>query len=301
MAVLRGQSRSGTGAQRARSRDAVLAGWRDYLVTGGRLHYAWWSHRLLRRPHGALSRLHRLALVAVVAPRRIGTAGAIRACAWRWRSALLGVALSFGTSLPGYRVLHEHVPLLSGLRNVARWGWLPLAGDRGARGIRRGRTREAPGTTRWRMVTVATRAARHARSDPDAGWLSRDSTASRTSTIDSPAESDVVIAEFPFYSGAQRQPERSVRAREHALLQAAAERLQQLPSGDRSKRAAGPRAVSERRGARRIAAACMSPTSPCTRRHSPRRYGRSALDAIDDQPELQLVADEDGIRLYRLK
>ena len=40
---------------------------------------------------------------------------------------VLGVALSFGTSLPGYAVLHQTLPLVSGLRNVARWGWLALA------------------------------------------------------------------------------------------------------------------------------------------------------------------------------
>jgi hypothetical protein len=32
----------------ARSADVVTqynAGWRDYLATGGRMHYGWWSHR----------------------------------------------------------------------------------------------------------------------------------------------------------------------------------------------------------------------------------------------------------------
>src|SRR5213078_3275035 len=40
---------------------------------------------------------------------------------------VLGAGFSFGTALPGYSTLHESLPLLSGLRNVARWGWLPLA------------------------------------------------------------------------------------------------------------------------------------------------------------------------------
>ena len=32
-----------------------------------------------------------------------------------------------------------------------------------------------------------------------------------------------------------------------------------------------------------------------------RRYGDAALKAVDTIPELQLVTDEDGVRLYRLK
>ena len=53
----------------ARSADVVTqynAGWRDYLVTGGRMHYAWWSHRLYEGRtalfpgiHRAVARRHR--------------------------------------------------------------------------------------------------------------------------------------------------------------------------------------------------------------------------------------------------
>ena len=80
------------------------AGWRDYLVTGGRLHYAWWSHRVLRRPHRALSRRHgdrsgrdRHLLVAAdaTADPRVTHGARDRSCS--------AVAFSFGTSLPGIR------------------------------------------------------------------------------------------------------------------------------------------------------------------------------------------------------
>jgi hypothetical protein len=39
---------------------------------------------------------------------------------------IVGFALSFGASLPGYDVLHEHLPLLQGVRAAARWGMLAL-------------------------------------------------------------------------------------------------------------------------------------------------------------------------------
>jgi hypothetical protein len=53
--------------------------------------------------------------------------------AWRDRRArmalafgLVGFALSFGANLPGYQFLHAHLPLLQGVRAVARWGFLLL-------------------------------------------------------------------------------------------------------------------------------------------------------------------------------
>jgi hypothetical protein len=41
---------------------------------------------------------------------------------------LTGVALSFGPAMPGYAWLHEHVPILQGIRAAARWGFLFLTG-----------------------------------------------------------------------------------------------------------------------------------------------------------------------------
>ena len=39
---------------------------------------------------------------------------------------VVGLALSFGPALPGYSWLHEHIPLLQGIRAAARWGYLLL-------------------------------------------------------------------------------------------------------------------------------------------------------------------------------
>lgn len=100
------------------------AGWLDYLTTAGRLHYAWWSHRLFEG---------RTALFPGVAGLALAIGGVMSGAGWRDRRVrmamafgLLGLALSFGASLPGYAWMHEHLPLLQGVRAVARWGVLPL-------------------------------------------------------------------------------------------------------------------------------------------------------------------------------
>jgi hypothetical protein len=111
----------------ARSIDEVRlysAGVLDYLTTGGRLHYTWWSHRYFEG---------RTALF----PGVVATALALTALSDRilWRDprvrmtaamGALGAAMSFGPALAGYAWLHEHVPLLQGIRGAARWGFLLL-------------------------------------------------------------------------------------------------------------------------------------------------------------------------------
>ena len=99
---------------------------RDYAATGGRLHYAVWSHRVFDGSTPLFPGLTVLALAAV--PLLNGRA-------WtdpRLRTALavvaVGVVLSFGAHVPGYRWLYDHVPLLQGMRAVARFGWLALFG-----------------------------------------------------------------------------------------------------------------------------------------------------------------------------
>jgi hypothetical protein len=98
--------------------------WRDYLATGGRLHYAAWSHRFFEgaTPLFPGVTVLLLAAVALAAPAT-------------WRShrtramialAVVGVVFSFGAAVPGYRWLYDHVPVLQGIRGVVRLGWLWL-------------------------------------------------------------------------------------------------------------------------------------------------------------------------------
>jgi hypothetical protein len=100
------------------------AGWRDYLATAGRLHYSWWSHRFY--PGSTV-------LFPGVAGTLLSAAAIVTGVAWkdpRARMALAfgaaGVLLSLGTGLPGYEWMQRHVPLLQGIRAVARWGLLAL-------------------------------------------------------------------------------------------------------------------------------------------------------------------------------
>ena len=89
------------------------ATWRDYLVTGGRVHYEWWSHRFWDGRTalfpGVIASM--LALVALSSGRhrrdpRVQMAIAI---------LVVGVLLSFGVNLPGFAWLHQHVPPFSGM------------------------------------------------------------------------------------------------------------------------------------------------------------------------------------------
>ena len=71
--------------------DVVMysATWRDWLATGGTLHYRALEPRLVRRAVGALPRHHRHAAVGG-GDRRWRSRGAIPAPAWRWPSASSG-------------------------------------------------------------------------------------------------------------------------------------------------------------------------------------------------------------------
>jgi hypothetical protein len=100
------------------------AGWADYLATGGRLHYAAWSHRWFEGRTPLFPGVVALALAAAaLAVRQTRQDPRVRMMA---AVGLVGLALSFGPALPGYAWLHAHVPLFEGLRAAARWGLLPL-------------------------------------------------------------------------------------------------------------------------------------------------------------------------------
>jgi hypothetical protein len=100
------------------------ASWFDYLATAGRLHFDLWSYRYLQ---------DRSALFPGVTALALGLLAIGTGIAWRDQRArmalafgAMGFALSFGANLPGYEFLHEHIPLVQGVRAVARWGFLLL-------------------------------------------------------------------------------------------------------------------------------------------------------------------------------
>jgi hypothetical protein len=100
------------------------AHWRDYLATGGRLHYAAWSHRVFEDSAPLFPGLTVLTLAGVA----LADAATWRAHRTRAMVALavVAVVLSFGAAVPGYHWLFDHLPPLQGIRAVVRFGWLAL-------------------------------------------------------------------------------------------------------------------------------------------------------------------------------
>lgn len=99
------------------------ATWRDYLATGGRLHYSLWSARFFPLT-AVLFPGVTVTLLALVGLRDAGAnRGRVRMCV---AVGVLGVAMSLGTALPFYDWLHRAIPLLQATRVAGRWGVLLL-------------------------------------------------------------------------------------------------------------------------------------------------------------------------------
>jgi hypothetical protein len=269
------------------------ASWRDYLATGGRLHFAWWSQRFYEGRTALFPGLTALGLAAVALLSR----RTIRDPRVRMAIAMgaLGLAFSFGTALPGYAFLHEHLPLLSGLRNVARWGWLPLAAVAILAGFGAGILEQR--TWRYTPIVLGLLVTIEAIRTP-VGF---------TPVYEIPrlydrfaTAPDAVIAEFPFYSGTNvslNGPYVYANTRYFRPLlngyssfhpdtfEARGRALNSFPSEV---------ALAE------LKVAHVTHVLVHTEDFS-RRYGRETLAAIDTVPELRFETAEDGIRLYRLK
>jgi hypothetical protein len=279
------------------------AGWRDYLVTGGRLHFAWWSHVF----YDGRTALFPGITAIVIAAIALFMGRGIRDPRVRMVVAIgvLGIAMSFGTSLPGYALLHHTLPLVSGLRNVARWGWLALA----AVAMLAGFGMAALEST---FAKATANKSRWAKMMPFAIGLLITIEAIRTPVGFTrfngippiydrlAAESPMVVAEFPFYSGANvslNGPYVLANTRYFKPLlngyssfhpesfEARGRALNDFPS---------EAALAELRSAN------VTHVTVHTRQFA-RRYDPRALASIDTVPALELIADEDGIRLYRLK
>jgi hypothetical protein len=100
------------------------ASWTDYLMTPGRVHYAWWSHRFAGGT-ALFPGFVGLGLTGIA----IWLGGALRNPRARMclAAGLCGVLLSFGPKLPGYAMLYEFVPPLHAIRAAARFGYLGIA------------------------------------------------------------------------------------------------------------------------------------------------------------------------------
>lgn len=99
--------------------------WQNFISTGARLHFDTWN--------APWYRLSNSAAFPGVVPWLLAIVAIATGLAWRDRRArmwlaigLVGAALSFGPALPGYSFLYEAVPILKGIRAVARFALLPL-------------------------------------------------------------------------------------------------------------------------------------------------------------------------------
>lgn len=104
----------------------ISATWRDYLTTGSRLHFDWWSRRYWAASSAPLFP-GITALVFALAALVSGTAWRDRfARMWVGIAVLLGL-LSLGAYAPWYRWLWEHSTVVQGIRSPARLGQFVVA------------------------------------------------------------------------------------------------------------------------------------------------------------------------------
>jgi hypothetical protein len=99
--------------------------WPNFLATGARLHFDTWNAPLYRAANSA-------GFPGVV-PWLLALVAIATGVAWRdararmWLAiGMAGAVLSFGPAMPGYSLLYEAVPVLQGIRAVARFSLLPL-------------------------------------------------------------------------------------------------------------------------------------------------------------------------------
>ena len=220
------------------------------------MHYAWWSHRFLRRANGAVPWIHRAALAAIAVfsrqmlerPARAHGGGDRRI----WRRVVVRHVAAGLCASPRIPAALERPPQCGAM------GMAAARGDRDARGIRR-RSVTRQGSA-WRvrgaMIAIALLVTVEAIRTP-VGFTPFNGIPRLYDRLAS--QSDVGRRRISVLFGSERQPERAVRAREHALLQAALERLQQLSSRHVRGARARPQLLSERSGAGRATAAACHP------------------------------------------
>lgn len=274
------------------------ARWQDYLATGARVHYEWWSHAFVNGNAALFPGVIGVLLAAVA----VGSGDAWRDRRARMAAAfgLVGVGFSFGPAFPGYAFLHTHLPLLTSMRAAARWGWLGivaisiLAGFGAAVIERQGRLAHWRGPVMALLALLVTAEALRA----PVGFTYF---AGVPAIYDQLASaSPVVVAEFPFYSGPRANgngPYVLNNTRYFAPLingysgfepQTYAERARQLETFPATEAMGVLRALGVTHVTVHVNAFAQ-------------RSGDRALAEVAACPELQLVAEDEGIRLYRLR
>jgi hypothetical protein len=281
-----------------RSLDEVAtnaATWRSYLATGGRLHYEWWSHRFFADTTPLFPGVTATILGA------IALVGRGRAANPRVRMAivigLLGVALSLGPALPGYEWLHVRIPLLAALRGAARWGWLALAAIAILAGYgvatlerRWPRPRMALAACLGALITVEAMRA-------PVGYTTFAGYPRIYDRLRSPG---TVVAEFPFYSGPSVSENGPYLVNNTRYLQPLVNGYSGFQPTSYAIRGDILRNFPERSALDELRKIGVTHVTVHTSAFA-EKSGAAAMTALESVAGLELVADEDGIRLYRFK
>jgi hypothetical protein len=274
------------------------AGWLDYLVTAGRLHYSLWSHTVFA---------NRTALFPGFTATGLAMVAVASGIAWRDRRARMalafgavGFALSFGASLPGYEVMHAYIPLLQGVRAAARWGTLFLIAIAILAGFAAARLEARWNTRSWWMalaigiVGLVTVEALRA----PLNLVRFDGIPSVHRRLDQEAVTGIVV--FPFYGGVQfngngrylLDQTRHWRPMVNGYSSFApesffqrAQRLQAFPA---------PETIAELRSIR---------VSHVVLHRAPLEaaFGAQALASLRAHPDLEFVVEQDGVIIYRIR
>jgi len=105
--------------------ERFAATWTDYLYTGSRVHYDWWSYRFKGSSDANFPGLvvTGLAVFGLLDPGGRGPRARM------WLAVVAGsVLLSVLPHLPGFAWLHEHIPALGAIRCYSRAGQMALIG-----------------------------------------------------------------------------------------------------------------------------------------------------------------------------
>ena len=213
---------------------------------------------------------------------------------------MVGVCFSFGPAFPGYAFLHTHLPLLTSMRAAARWGWLGLVAVSILAGFGAAAIERQAWLASWRrpvMALLALLVTAEALRAPVGFTYFAGIPAIYDQLATSPP---VVLAEFPFYSGPRANgngPYILNNTRYFAPLlngysgfepQSYAERARSLETFPDPDAMATMQALGVTHVTVHVKALAQ-------------RNGAAALDGIGHLPELHLLAEADGIRLYQLR
>jgi hypothetical protein len=281
-----------------RSLDEVAgnsATWRAYLATGGRLHFEWWSHRFLGEATALFPGVTATILGVIALSRRERWAN----CRLRMAIVigLMGIALSFGPSLPGYNWLHAEIPLLAALRAAARWGWLALVAIAILAGYgvaaleeRWPRARTGLAIALGLLITV------EAMRTP-VGFTMFHGYSGIYDRLRGPG---TVVAEFPFYSGQSVGDNGPYLVNNTGYLQPLVNGYSGFQPTSFAIRGETLRNFPEQSAIDELRKIGVTHITVHTADFA-EKSGIGALKAIDGVAGLELIADEEGIRLYRFK